>query len=696
MLKDTKLGTKIGAGFGALVVLTAVLGAVGVWNMLSAKGRAVVLDNEFIPKVDVSENIEQSWLLTTLNVRSYSLSEDSSYLSQGTKNLEDLKKYLGQAAELAANAPHLAGLKDDVAKIRVKVDEYEQLVHQTVEATNSMGSDRQKLNEAAKSFMDNAYAYLKDQDEKIKGEIDTGTEAVKLQERYWKTVIINDIIDLGNWMQIAAWKSQTLRDPKVLAESDQNLPKIRAKLDELRAKTTKEVNLKQEDAMQQAAKTYRAAMNDLVALWQSRDDQTKKRTAVSNDVLTLATSNIQGGIEQAKAGSRESAGGLSLASNIMSGGLLLTILVGIALAVFISRGITRAVNRVIEGLREGSEQVASAANQVAQASQSMAESASQQASNLEETTASIQEIASMTRHNADSAKQANTMAVDAQTAAQRGQEAMTRMSGVIDRIKNSSDQTAKILKTIDEIAFQTNLLALNAAVEAARAGEAGKGFAVVAEEVRSLAQRSAEAAKTTASLIEEAQKNADSGVAVSGEVGQMLAQIGDGVKKVGALIHEVSTATEEQAQGIEQVNNAMTQMDQATQSSAANAEESASASEELSAQAREMTDMVNDLVKMVRGRKAVIEASPRESGPRELGPSESAPHSSSKSGAKPHPQLTSVQSNPSKGTRVRAPAQAALAHSPAASRPQPALPAAGRAVRPQEVIPLGEDDFKEF
>jgi methyl-accepting chemotaxis protein len=356
---------------------------------------------------------------------------------------------------------------------------------------------------------------------------------------------------------------------------------------------------------------------------------------------------------------------------------------GLGIAFLIVRRTNTALNQVARNLEQAAEQVASASAQVAQSSQQMAEGASQQASSLEETTASVQEIASMTRQNADSAKQANAMAADAQTAAERGQEAMGRMSGVIDRIKSSSDQTAKILKTIDEIAFQTNLLALNAAVEAARAGEAGKGFAVVAEEVRSLAQRSAEAAKTTASLIEEAQHNADSGVAVSGEVGQMLVQIGDGVKKVSALIREVSTATEEQAQGIEQVNNAMTQMDQATQSSAANAEESASAAEELSAQARELTDMVNVLAKMVRGGQA------------SSGSGEPAPHSSSNAGAKPQPHVISVKPDASKG-QVRAPAQAALAHSAGASRPQPALPAASRAVRPQEVIPLGEDDFKEF
>lgn len=270
-------------------------------------------------------------------------------------------------------------------------------------------------------------------------------------------------------------------------------------------------------------------------------------------------------------------------------------------ALYMARSITKPINAVIAGLTDGADQVASASGQVSSSSQQLAEGSSEQASSLEEVSSSLEEMTSMTGQNADNAKQADAMSGEMSVAAQKGSDAMERMSDAIDRIKASSDETAKIIKTIDEIAFQTNLLALNAAVEAARAGDAGAGFAVVAEEVRNLAMRSADAAKTTSTLIEESQMNANDGVAVSKEVGDILHEIASTTKKVKHLIGEVAAASTEQSQGISQVNAAVSQMDQVTQGTAANAEESASASEELSSQAAELKNMITVLVGIVGG-----------------------------------------------------------------------------------------------
>jgi methyl-accepting chemotaxis protein len=281
--------------------------------------------------------------------------------------------------------------------------------------------------------------------------------------------------------------------------------------------------------------------------------------------------------------------------------VILSILVGVFLAIIIVRSVTTPVGMVIDNLTNNAVQVSTASGQVAASSQQLAEGSSEQASSLEEVSSSLEEMTSMTQQNAENARQANDMAETARHAANEGSVAMERMASAIDTIKASSDETAKIVKTIDEIAFQTNLLALNAAVEAARAGDAGKGFAVVAVEVRNLAQRSAEAARDTAELIDGAQKNAESGVAVSEEVSTILKQIAESVESVSQVVAEVAAASKEQAQGIEQVTTAVSQMDQVTQSTASNAEESASAAEELSSMSVELNSLVDVLVGIVTG-----------------------------------------------------------------------------------------------
>lgn len=238
------------------------------------------------------------------------------------------------------------------------------------------------------------------------------------------------------------------------------------------------------------------------------------------------------------------------------------------------------------------EQTASAGQQIASGSQSLAQGSSEQAASLEEVSSSLTEMLASSTQTAANARDARRLADVARARVVEGASSMQRLSAAIASIKSSSDQTARIVKTIDEIAFQTNLLALNAAVEAARAGDAGRGFAVVAEEVRSLAIRSAEAAKTTALLIEESVQSTASGVTLNAEVTERLSEIDRHVSEVGGVIGDIASAGEAQSQSVQQINHAVTELNSVTQQVAANAEESASASEELASQSEALTAML--------------------------------------------------------------------------------------------------------
>lgn len=345
---------------------------------------------------------------------------------------------------------------------------------------------------------------------------------------------------------------------------------------------------------------------------------------------------------------------ISLAGMVVGFGLALLF------GIFLSLSITRPLNRVIAGLSEGSEQVSSASSQVSSSSQFLAQGASQQAAALEETSSSLEEMSSMTRQNADHASSANAMMGDTARVVEEANASMTQLTASMADISRASEDTARIIKTIDEIAFQTNLLALNAAVEAARAGEAGAGFAVVAGEVRTLAMRAAEAAKNTAGLIESTVAKVKDGRELVSRTAEAFNQVAARTAKVRELVAEIAAASGEQAQGVNQINKAVAEMNQVTQQTAASAEESASASQELNAQAEQMKGFVRELAALVKGKNGATGVA---------------------DGDKDAP-LPAKLSSGRRALDLPGPAKKLLAQSP-----KPA---------PEEVIPLEDDQFKDF
>lgn len=292
----------------------------------------------------------------------------------------------------------------------------------------------------------------------------------------------------------------------------------------------------------------------------------------------------------------------NLDSKLMMTLLVLGVLVGVGSILFIRKNVVSHLQNSIEVLQKSASQVSGSAAQVAASSQSLAEGATEQAASLQETAASLEEISSVSKHNTENSQEAFALSDSVRMASESGTQAMDEMLKAISRINTAADETAHIVKIIDDIAFQTNLLALNAAVEAARAGDAGRGFAVVADEVRNLAQRSANAAKETSTKIHQSKELAANGVKATEEVAKILVEIKDNALKSAELVKEIAISSKEQTTGVSQINVAVSELDKVTQQNSAAAEESSAASEELSGQASSLKEIVLSLTSLVYGK----------------------------------------------------------------------------------------------
>jgi methyl-accepting chemotaxis protein len=407
--------------------------------------------------------------------------------------------------------------------------------------------------------------------------------------------IADTAINLDFNQSAARWrdtKSETTAD---LARLDTiiDTAEERARAREARAAFEKIVGL-YEGQLLPTLTTARAVTPEVRALEGQIDEQLQAMRTASAAIVASLTKESEQGDADFDARATSAVWWASVLSLTGIGTLM-------AVVIVLVRDIKKALGAMAVSLRSSAQQVVSASAQVAGASQALSQGATEQAASLEETSASMEEMASMTRKNAENAAQAAAEIAQTERLTSSADTALADLVSTMTAIGESSAKVTRIIKTIDEIAFQTNILALNAAVEAARAGEAGMGFAVVADEVRNLAQRSATAAKDTAALIEESSEAAGAGETKVDAVVSVVKSIAQSSALVKNLVDEVSLASRQQAQGIDQVAQAITQMEKVTQTTAATAEESAAASEELNAQAEQSMEAVQQLEAMVGG-----------------------------------------------------------------------------------------------
>ena len=325
-------------------------------------------------------------------------------------------------------------------------------------------------------------------------------------------------------------------------------------------------------------------------------ETTRQRGETTDDALTAASETLLTSAKTTLATTLDKASSVRTWVVALS---LVVLLVALGTGLLIPRAVVQPLRELLAQLGRISTDTVAAATQIANSSRALAEGSSRQAAALEHTSSALEQVASATRTNADNAQHAKTLSTNSRESATAGAAEVQAMTAAMQAIKTSSGNIAQIIRTIDEIAFQTNILALNAAVEAARAGEAGAGFAVVAEEVRSLAQRSASSARDTADKIADTQAKTQHGAELNARVAQRFLEIGEKTRQTDELIHGIATSSTEQSQGIAQVNTSVTEMDRVTQGNAATAEETASIASELEQQASELQKAVAALTRLV-------------------------------------------------------------------------------------------------
>ena len=345
MFKNLKLGTKIGGGFGVLLILAIVLGALAVVNMEKVETKSVMLQQEYVPEVDIANKIERSSFRTMYAMRGYGFTADESLLASAKENMAMLTERLTTAKALGDQAPHLKALRPAVEKVETEFASYRKLVDQTIAVNAKMAENQQNLDAAAAQYMTNCEEYLTGQTQKMTDQITAGSSPADLLERLKKITIANNIVNVGNATRLAAWKSQAKRDPQLIKDANENFALMKARFAELRKITTHQDDMKRIANTEQAAADYQTAMNSYLANWIKNNELGQQRNDLGDAVVKEARAVAVAGMEGTQNIATVAVEALSSAGRTMIGGLIMATLIGLTAATLITRSITKPLHR---------------------------------------------------------------------------------------------------------------------------------------------------------------------------------------------------------------------------------------------------------------------------------------------------------------------------------------------------------------
>ncbi|WP_263833917.1 methyl-accepting chemotaxis protein [Sulfurospirillum oryzae] len=593
-MKHATLGFRISLGFGVLIAIVLMIGLTGIINMRTASSDSSRLSQIYVPEVSIANDILQNVSQGRYYILAFSDLDDETALVKAKKNFAELQTNLQKAEELGKKYSLKKLLEHEKIAAKALVDYMASVERSEKTLTRKKTLDAAMVSNAA-LFLKSTGEYRQSQEDKFLKEITDKAAPSVLKARYDKLDNLSDILDIATYSRVYGQRAQVVRDASVLDGAIQKFDALYKVIATLKTHTDDTTNMAQLNGIEAAAKVYETSLRGFVSVMQETADEQKTRMKIGTELNSAIDAIIDDGFSTISEISNESSNTLDRASWGMIIGVLLGLVISVVIAFFLIKSIVKVVVDSVKSLSEGTAQVVSASEQISSASVSLAEGASSQASSVEEVSATIEQATASNNQNADNSREANLLAQHSNDAARLGNQQVGDLMIAMEKITDSSQKIAKIIKTIDEIAFQTNLLALNAAVEAARAGEHGLGFAVVAEEVKNLAERSAGAAKEITGIIEASIDQVKMGTEVANRTKESFGEILLSIKKTSDLIGEIAISAKEQAEGMNQIATAMGSVDQITQQNASASEETAAAAEELNAQAISMLESVAEI-----------------------------------------------------------------------------------------------------
>ena len=583
-MKNIKVSMKLIVSFLIVIVMTVIIGGIGIFGMLQINGTATSMyENQTVPMPYMTKIMEMLQRQRAC-MREYiigSALNDMDLIEDAHSRVQQYQPVLEQNMDLY-KATILT--KDSLDVFNAAHDLYESKFLECMDKIYTMAkgdTPPEELYPAMQQYTDDVNKIVDDFESCLDKKVAVASDANNNGDTLFSTLMIVIIVALVFVVVFAmVWA--------VYVSGMITKPLLPLTEFMLRAGSTGDITLSQHDL--DVINKYSTQKDELGRIIYGATQFVQLVTTASEELGKIALGDLT---EEVKVLSEKDALGNSLKKMVES------------------------LNEMFNEINGSTTQVSTGAKQIADGAQSLAQGSTEQAASVEELSSSISEIASKTRTNAEMASKAAMLATTIMNNAEKGSTQMDEMMAAVKDINTASQQISKVIKVIDDIAFQTNILALNAAVEAARAGQHGKGFAVVAEEVRNLASKSAEAAKDTGNLIANSMEKAELGSRIAGETSASLAEIVSGINESNRIVSEIAQSSDEQSQGIEQINKGIDQVAQVVQQNSATAEESAAASEELSSQSAVLEGLIaqfqlKDAVPGYRSLKAAPKRAPQK------------------------------------------------------------------------------------